>query len=206
VAVRGNNRIDLVFRGPGNQLMYRRYRPGGTTASNIVTGGCCSGAPSLEIYGATPMVAFSRRTSGGSPGRLRVATRAGGAWSLRTIDTAPTRNPTLEAVDPLAPLIAYVRPGSGTWWARADTPGSGDLIVPGYSNPPDIARNGVRQFAVAGNGSNVRIVNLLPHPVVTKTLASGFNPEIEMHNGKARVIFNRAGGTTNDGIFFTRRR
>jgi hypothetical protein len=200
----GNQRFDLVFQGPGHSLLYRRVTDSGTVGSTITAASCCAGTASIDLDAGHPHVLYSERHGAGYTGRLRYAFRIGSAWHTQTIDSHRTRDPEIR-IDQgtFEPVYVYVRPASGTWLRAGGVGGFGPVqIAPGYFDPPDVAG----RFAVAGNDTRIKLVRIYADPPSAIILAAGFDPEIEVGNGQPRVVFNRASGTTNDGIFFTRRR
>lgn len=198
--------IHLAFQGPGHSLLYRTNATGAWATTTLAASGCCSGGPSLALSGTKPRIAWSRRTASGGHGKLRFSALDSGSWSSQTIDTHATSEPAL-AVRAGLPYVAYLRDGGGTYFASPAQGGWGQLAVGStYRQPPDIAvsAGGVISI-VEGKSSRLRLVRMsggtTTNTVLTAT-GNDFDPEIALHGGKARVIFNSASGTSADGIWY----
>lgn len=202
-------KIHLAFQGRGHSLLYRTNATGSWATTTLAASGCCSGGPSLALSGTEPRIAWSRRTASGDHGKLRFSALDGGSWSSQTVDTHATSEPAL-AVRAGLPYVAYLRDGGGTFFASPAQGGWGQLPVgSAYRQPPDIAvsAGGVISI-VEGRSSKLRLVRMsggtTTHTVLTAT-GNDFDPEIALHAGKAGVIFNRASGTTADGIWYMKK-
>jgi hypothetical protein len=209
IAVRGGTAY-IAFRGAGRSLHVLSNESGSWDDQTVVAGGCCSGEPSIALGSNEVYVAWARRKAGGTPGPLRfsVASTQGGAWTTDTIDPHPSRTPSLVTRNGV-PFVAYVRTDD-TWAATPAQAGWGRVLVAaGFDQAPDLAiKDAGTAKVVVGDASGLRLATTDFGSVSSVELtgvAGDFAPEIGLHGARPRVIFNRASGTTHDGIFFTQR-
>ena len=205
-----NARIALAFMGPSHTLVYRTNLSG-SWATHTVAAGCCSGGPSLRLNGTQPDIAWSKSGSTGS-GALKFSSVSGG-WYTVTADGHATYDPTL-VLDGGAPDIVYVRSSGGTYVAVVAQSGwSYHGYGSSYVDVPDMAiGSGSVLSIVEGNGSQLRLVKVsataLASPTYTTLTSTGqdFHPEVELYlGGHPRVVFDRAAGTSSDGVYFMER-
>jgi hypothetical protein len=208
LALRGA-RTYLAFKTAGGSLMYQSDASS-SWQSHTVEVGCCAGAPSMRLTTAgQPRIAYSRLQHGVA-GALRFASRnAGGGWTLQTADTASSSSPTLVLGDANDPWIVYVRHLGGTYFAHRNAYGSnwGQTQLNSSAHVrPDMAVYHAAVYFVYGTPKTLYYSNgsggIIFGQVMTNTHHDS-SPEIELVGGGVRVVFNRASGTSADGIVFT---
>lgn len=199
-------------KGAGGGLFYLTGSPF-SWSMHTIDGTCCaSGGPSLRLTaGGLARVAYPDGSTG-SPTGLKLAKRsAGGVWSIETVDSQPSEWPELVINGDAKLVIAYLHKGVGTFVTAHSAGGwHHSLVGNGYLYPPDIAvwGQGVTSATAVIVGKNGIITiytsgDIAQHFDLVHT-GMDANGEIEQHNGKLQVIFNRASGGTGDGIYYTK--
>lgn len=208
LAVRGTHSY-VAFQSAAGSLVYQS-NASGAWQSHTVEAGCCAGPPSLRLTSTgLPRIAWARLQSGVARS-LRFASRSsGGTWTLQTPDSSASGNPTLVLGDTNDPWIIYVQHVGGTYYAHRGATGSSwslNLLNSTAHLRPDMAVYHGADYFVYGNPQTLYYANgsggIIFGNVMTST-GHDSNPEIEQFGGGVRVIFNRASGTTADGIYFT---
>jgi hypothetical protein len=213
-----NGDVALAFQGPSGKLVYRTNLSGSWTTKTIAGGGCCSGAPSLQIVAGSPEIAWSTGNLYKS-GSLKYSFYAGGAWYTVTVDSSKTSAPRL--VDNNGPYIVYVRTNSTAGTTLAAPAQSGwffNTYGPGYYQWPDLAIANGTLYIVEGNypgyaqaGTQIRLVTApLSNPssasyTTLSSTGSELLPEVEQYDGHLRVIFDHwdsMADPTSVGVYF----
>ena len=204
IAVRGVH-LYLAFKTAAASLMYQS-NSSGSWLSHTVEAGCCAGAPSLRLTTTgLPRIAYSRLQSGVARA-LRFASRdAGGAWTLQRIDASASSDPTLVLGQSDDPYVIYVRHLGGTYWAYRGATGSSwslHMLNTAAHMRPDMEVYYANLYFVYGTSQTLYYTysssGIFAGYVLSNTHHDS-NPEFE----GSRIIFNRASGTSGDGIYFT---
>jgi hypothetical protein len=204
IEVRGGH-VYLAFKTAAGSLMYLSDSSG-TWQSHVVEAGCCAGAPSLRLTSTGLVrIAYAKLQSGVARA-LRFASRSGsGVWSLQTIDASASSDPTVVFGDQDDPYVVYVRHLGGSYWAHREATGTHwdyHLLNTAAHMKPDMEVFHANLYFVFGT----------PQTLYYTASTSGYffgyvlsnthkdsNPEF----AGSRIIFNRSGTTSGDGIYFT---
>lgn len=204
IAVRGVHTY-LAFKTAANSLMYQS-NSSGTWKSHVVEAGCCAGAPSLRLTTTgLPRIAYAR-LQGGVARALRLALRnAAGSWSLHTVDASASSDPTMALGQHDEVYVIYVRHLGGTYWAYGGVTGSNwtyNQLNSAAHMKPDMEVYYANLYFVYGTPQTLYYTysssGIFAGYVLSNTHKDS-NPEYAGN----RIIFNRASGTSGDGIFFT---
>ncbi len=207
----GTYSIAFWTKGAGGGLQYLTNSGGPWSLSTIDATCCASGGPSLRMtMGGLARVAYPDGSTASGTG-LKLAERSvGGAWSIRTVDSASSEWPELVINGDAKLVIAYLHKGVGTYVAgRTGGAWGHSQVGNGYLYPPDIAvwGSGVTSSTaiIVGKSGIITIYtsgDIASHFDLVHT-GNDSNGEIEQHGGVLQVIFNRASGGTGDGIYYT---
>jgi hypothetical protein len=205
IAVRGVHTY-LAFRSAANSLIYTS-NASGTWQSHVVEAGCCAGAPSLRLTTTGLARIAYARLQGGVARALRFASRnASGAWSLQTIDASASGDPTVAMGEHDDIYVIYVRHLGGTYWAWRGATGSSWTLNATNSAAhmkPDMEAYGANLWLVFGTSQTLYFTYSSSGIFAGYTLSTTHkdsNPEFASN----RIIFNRASGTSGDGIYYTK--
>jgi hypothetical protein len=171
---------------------------------------CCTGDPSLALTGdGAPRIAYPDGTPA-SPGGLTIASRTGGTWSRKAVDTRRVSAPALTS-DGTKLMVAYVRRGMGTWYAALSGGGSWTLkqLDPGASGPPDVSSFSGSTAFIYGKTGKLTYATMSGGILFSKPFSSvkgDRRPRITRAGGKPVVTFLRVNGGSGDGVLQTRER
>jgi hypothetical protein len=204
IAIRDGH-VHLAFKTAAGSLMYLSNSTG-TWQSHVVEAGCCAGSPSLRLTSTGLVrIAYSKLQSGVARA-LRFASRNGsGAWSLQTIDASASNDPTLALGQHDDPYVIYVRHLGGTYWTHREATGSiwtPTRLDSASHMKPDMEVYYANFYMVYGTTQTLYFTTFTSGYLSAYVLSNTHkdsNPEFE----GSRIIFNKSGTTSGDGIYFT---